>query len=145
MARVRQKNLNTHIPNLHHSTNLSSMPHTILVRPPGAGGATGRVRRRYAIHQGKAKGHIATREFQHHDPSSLYACQDAARYDWFFEEGVGDVVDNGDDVIGDDNDGGDVANFDEVCDVADMLNDIRGLGEDSDNESDNDDMMWGEA
>jgi hypothetical protein len=29
------------------------------------------------IYKGKAKGHIATREFQHHDPSSLYACQDA--------------------------------------------------------------------
>jgi hypothetical protein len=30
------------------------------------------------IYKGKAKGHIATREFQHHDPSLLYACQDAA-------------------------------------------------------------------
>ena len=26
------------------------------------------------IYKGEAKGHIATREFQHHDPSSLYAC-----------------------------------------------------------------------
>jgi hypothetical protein len=39
----------------------------------------------------------------------------------------------------------DGANFNEVCDVADMLDDVLGLGEDSDNESDNDDMMWGEA
>jgi hypothetical protein len=30
----------------------------------------------------------------------------------FFEEGVGDVTDNGDDVIDDDNDGGNGANFD---------------------------------
>ena len=34
-------------------------------------------------------------------------------YDWFFEEGVGDVGDNGDDVIDDDNDVGDGANFEE--------------------------------
>ena len=66
-------------------------------------------------------------------------------YDWFFEEGVGDIGDNGDDVIDDDNDGGDGAIFDEVCDVADMLDDVLGLGEDSDNESNNDEMMWGEA
>jgi hypothetical protein len=33
-------------------------------------------------------------------------------YDLFFEEGVGDVTDNGDDVIDDDNDGGNGANFD---------------------------------
>jgi len=33
------------------------------------------------IYKGKAKGHIATREFQHHDPSSLYACQDVAWMD----------------------------------------------------------------
>ena len=66
-------------------------------------------------------------------------------YDWFFEEGVGDVGDNGDEVIDDDNDGGDGANFDEVCDVADMLDDILGLGEDSDNESDDNEMLWGEA
>ena len=33
------------------------------------------------IYKGKAKGHIATREFKHHDPSSLYACQDAAWMD----------------------------------------------------------------
>ena len=33
------------------------------------------------IYKGKAKGHIATREFQHHDPSSLYACQDIAWMD----------------------------------------------------------------
>jgi hypothetical protein len=49
-------------------------------------------------------------------------------YDWFFEEGVGDVGDNGNDVIDDDNDGSDGANFDEVCDVADMLDDVLGLG-----------------
>jgi hypothetical protein len=63
----------------------------------------------------------------------------------FFEEGVGDVTDNGDDVIDDDNDGGDGANFDEVCDVVDMLDDVLGLGEDSDNESDDNEMLWGEA
>ena len=61
-------------------------------------------------------------------------------YDWFFEEGAGDVVDNGNDVIDDDSDGGD-----EECDVADMLDDVLGLGEDSDNESNNDEMLWGEA
>jgi hypothetical protein len=33
------------------------------------------------IYKGKAKGHIATREFQHHNPLSLYACQDAAWMD----------------------------------------------------------------
>jgi hypothetical protein len=66
-------------------------------------------------------------------------------YDLFFEEGVGDVTDNGDDVIDDDNDGGDGANFDEVCDVVDMLDDVLGLGEDSDNESDDNEMLWGEA
>ena len=33
------------------------------------------------IYKGKATGHIATREFKHHDPSSLYACQDAAWMD----------------------------------------------------------------
>ncbi len=33
------------------------------------------------IYKGKAKGHIATREFQHHGPSLLYACQDAAWMD----------------------------------------------------------------
>ena len=33
------------------------------------------------IYKGKTKGHIAMREFQHHDPSSLYACQDAAWMD----------------------------------------------------------------
>ena len=39
----------------------------------------------------------------------------------------GGVGDNGDDVIEDDNDGGDCTNFDKVCDnVADMLNDILG-------------------
>jgi len=46
------------------------------------------------IYKGKAKGHIATREFQHH---------------------------------------------------ADMLDDVLGLGEDSDNESDDNEMLWGEA
>jgi hypothetical protein len=57
-------------------------------------------------------------------------------YDWFFEEGVGDVGDNGDDVIDDDNDVGDGANFDEECDIADMLDDVLRLGEeDSDNKS----------
>ena len=50
-------------------------------------------------------------------------------YGWFFEEGVGDVIDNGDDVIDNDNDGGNGANFDKVCDVADMLDDVLGLGE----------------
>jgi hypothetical protein len=66
-------------------------------------------------------------------------------YDWFFEEGVGDVGDNGDDVIDDDNDGGDGTNFDEECDVANMLDDVLGLGEEnSDNESDDDEMLWGE-
>jgi len=39
----------------------------------------------------------------------------------------------------------DGANFNEVCDVADMLDDVLGLGEDSDNESDDDEMLWGEA
>jgi hypothetical protein len=62
-------------------------------------------------------------------------------YNWFFEEGVGDVGgdvgDNGDDVIDDDSDGGD-----EECDIADMLDDI--LLEDSDHESDDDEMLWGE-
>jgi hypothetical protein len=52
MVRVCQIQ-NTRIPNLHHLTNLSitwlSMPRTILVRPPG--GATGRVRRWYAVRQ----------------------------------------------------------------------------------------------
>ena len=67
-------------------------------------------------------------------------------YDWFFKEGVGDVFDNSDDVIDDENNGGNGANFDEqVCDVADMLDDVLGLGEDSDNESDDDEMLWGEA
>jgi hypothetical protein len=61
-------------------------------------------------------------------------------YDWFFEEGVGDVGDNGDDVINDDND------FADIADIADMLDDVLGLGEeDSDNESDDDEMLWGEA
>ena len=66
-------------------------------------------------------------------------------YDWFFEEGVGGVGDNGDDVIDDDKDGDDDTNFDEVCDVADMLDDVLGLGEDSDNESNDNEMLWGEA
>ena len=58
----------------------------------------------------------------------------------------GGVGDNGDDVIEDDNDGGDCANFDKVCDnVADMLDDVLWLGEDSDNESDDNEMLWGEA
>jgi hypothetical protein len=58
---------------------------------------------------------------------------------------VGDVGDNGDDVIDDDNDGGDGTNFDEECDVANMLDDVLGLGEEnSDNESDDDEMLWGE-
>jgi hypothetical protein len=65
-------------------------------------------------------------------------------YDWFFEEGVGDVGDNGDEVIGDDNDGGDGANFDEESDIADMLDDVLGE-EDSDNKSADDEMLWGEA
>ena len=61
-------------------------------------------------------------------------------YNWFFEEGVGD------DVIGDDNDGGDGANFDDESNIADMLDDVLQLGEeDSDNESDDDEMLWGEA
>jgi hypothetical protein len=59
---------------------------------------------------------------------------------------VGDVGDNGDDVIDNDNDGGDGANFDKVCeDVADMLDDVLWLGEDSDNKSDDDEMLWREA
>ena len=59
---------------------------------------------------------------------------------------MGDVGDNGDDVIDDDNDGGNGANFDEVCDdVADMLDNILWLCEDSDNESDDDEMLWGEV
>jgi hypothetical protein len=33
------------------------------------------------IYKGKVKGHITTREFQHHDLLSLYACQDAAWMD----------------------------------------------------------------
>jgi hypothetical protein len=32
-----------------------------------------------------------------------------------------------------------------VCDVVDMLDDVLGLGEDSDNESDDNEMLWGEA
>ena len=52
---------------------------------------------------------------------------------------------NGDDVIDNDNDGGDGTNYDEVCDVADMLNDVLGLGEDSDNESNDDEMLRGDA
>ena len=65
-------------------------------------------------------------------------------YDWFFEEGVGDVGgnvgDNGDDVIDDDSDDGD-----EECDIADMLDSVLLFDEeDSDNESDNDEMLWGE-
>ena len=61
-------------------------------------------------------------------------------YDWFFEEGVGDNI------IGDDNDSGDGANFDEESDIANMLDDVLRLGEeDSDNESDDDEMLWREA
>ena len=65
-------------------------------------------------------------------------------YDWFFKEGVGDVGgdvgDNGDDVIDDDSDGGD-----KECDIADMLDSVLLFDEeDSDNESDNDEMLWGE-
>ena len=61
-------------------------------------------------------------------------------YDWFFEEGVGDVGDNGDDVIDDDSDGGD-----EEGDIADMLDAVLLFDEeDSDNESDDDEMLWGE-
>ncbi len=33
------------------------------------------------IYKGKLTGCIATREFKHHDPSSVYACQDAAWMD----------------------------------------------------------------
>jgi hypothetical protein len=61
-------------------------------------------------------------------------------YDWFFEEGVGDNI------IGDDNESGDGANFDEESDIANMLDDVLRLGEeDSDNESDDDEMLWREA
>jgi hypothetical protein len=61
-------------------------------------------------------------------------------YDWFFEEGVGDNI------IGDDNDSGDSANFDEESDIANMLDDVLRLGEeDSDNKSDDDEMLWREA
>ena len=58
---------------------------------------------------------------------------------------MGDVVDNCNDVIDDDNDGGNGANFDKVCHVANMLDAVLGLGEDSDNESDGNEMLWGEA
>ena len=66
-------------------------------------------------------------------------------YDWFFEEGVGDVGgdvgDNGDDVI--DNDSGNGG--DKECDIADMLDDVLLFDEeDSDNESDDNEMLWGE-
>jgi hypothetical protein len=67
-------------------------------------------------------------------------------YDWFFDEGVGDVGvnvgdnGNGDDVIDDDSDGSD-----EECDIADMLDDVLLFDEeDSDIESDDDEMLWGE-
>jgi hypothetical protein len=61
-------------------------------------------------------------------------------YDGFFEEGVGDNI------IGDDNDSGDSANFDEESDIANMLDDVLRLGEeDSDNKSDDDEMLWREA
>jgi hypothetical protein len=46
-------------------------------------------------------------------------------------------------VNNDDNASGD-ANFDEV-DVANMLKDVLGCGGDSDDESDDDEMLWGEA
>ena len=52
----------------------------------------------------------------------------------------------GDNLIGDDNESGDGANFDEESDIANMLDDVLRLGEeDSDNESDDDEMLWREA
>jgi hypothetical protein len=50
----------------------------------------------------------------------------------------------GDNVIGNANDDGDGANFDEESDIADMLDDVLGE-EDSDNKSADDEMLWGEA
>jgi hypothetical protein len=64
------------------------------------------------------------------------------------EEGTADAVDSvgndddeSNDIVNEDDDGG---NFDEV-DIADMLEDILGCGEDTDDESDDDEMLWGAA
>jgi hypothetical protein len=58
---------------------------------------------------------------------------------------VADISNNGDDVIDDDDDADNGTNFDKVVNVADMLDEALGLaGKESDNESDNDEMLWGE-
>ena len=61
-------------------------------------------------------------------------------YNWFFEEGVGGVEEGVGDVGGDidGDDGGD-----EEGDIVDMLDDIL-LFDEEDNESDDDEMLWGE-
>ena len=59
-------------------------------------------------------------------------------YNWFFEEGVVDVEEGGVVDVGGDVDGGD-----EEGDIADMLDDIL-LSDEEDNESDDDEMLWGE-
>ena len=52
----------------------------------------------------------------------------------------GDIGDNGDDVIDNDSDGGD-----KECNITDMLDEVLLFDEeDSDNESDDDEMLWGE-
>ncbi len=63
----------------------------------------------------------------------------------FLEEGTGDIGDDdkGNDVVNNDNDGSADANFDKV-DVADMLEDVLACGKDSDDESDNYEMLWGD-
>ncbi len=67
-------------------------------------------------------------------------------YDWFFEEGAVNVGDDDDvdDVINDDDDASGDTDFDEV-DVANMLEYILGCGRDSDDESNDDEMLGGEA
>jgi hypothetical protein len=102
------------------------------------------------IYKGKAKGHIATREFQNHDPLSLYACQDAAWMDevcmlrWADEilkpylkvnpppPGIVPII---------------LLDAYRCHMMASVTNAIAKLGidEDSDNESDDDEMLWGEA
>jgi hypothetical protein len=67
-------------------------------------------------------------------------------YDWFVEEGAVDVSDDDDvdDIVDNDANASGDANFDEV-DVADMLKNILGCGGDSDDESNDDEMLGGEA
>ncbi len=66
-------------------------------------------------------------------------------YNWFLEEGMGDIGndDEGDEVVHNDNDNSADANFDEV-DVANMLEEVLACGKDSDDESNNDEMLWGD-